>query len=90
MYESKKRRKFWVTGQHQGALEHWLLERQQRLNGKCRHLILQISRQNLEARKNRFRLMFWISQTMYGFDPGLHALKEVHIEWGYAFMLGKI
>jgi hypothetical protein len=38
MYESKKRRKFWVTGQQQqGALEHWLLERQQRLNGKCRH-----------------------------------------------------
>ncbi len=42
MYESKKRRKFWVTGQQQqGALEHWLLERQHRLNGKCRHYSFQ-------------------------------------------------
>jgi hypothetical protein len=55
MYESKKRRKFWVTGQQQqGALEHWLLERQQRLNGKCRHHSFpEISRQNLKRRKNR-------------------------------------
>jgi hypothetical protein len=40
MYESKKRRKFWVTAQHQGALEHWLIERQQRLNGNHQSFFL--------------------------------------------------
>jgi hypothetical protein len=37
---------FWI----QGALEHWLLERQHRLNGKCRHhsFPTEISRQNLK------------------------------------------
>jgi hypothetical protein len=82
---------FW----HQGALEHWLLERQQRLNGKCRHHAFpEISRQNLKRRKNRlFCLMFWISAGLYTYMAltwGVTLKRGAYSVGGDAFMLSKV